>query len=49
MRIDPATGSYESYLYYAGEWLGTNFTITPGQGYAIIVRSDVSGWRPKVQ
>ena len=49
VSLNPATGMLETYMYYAGQWLGTNFAITPGQGYAIIVHSDVNGWKPRVQ
>jgi hypothetical protein len=49
VRLNPSTGMLETYMYYDGQWLGTNFAITPGQGYAIIVRSDVNGWKPSVQ
>ena len=48
VRLDPATGAPLIYLDFAGQWLGENFAIQPGQGYGILLRSNVSGWRPQV-
>jgi len=49
VRLDPATGAPVSTLHFAGQWLGENFTIQPGQGYGILLRGNVSGWRPQVK
>jgi hypothetical protein len=49
VRIDPATGAFEALMNYKGQWIGTNFMIQSGQGYAIIVRSDLNGWKPRTQ
>ncbi|MBS1152949.1 MAG: Spore coat protein CotH, partial [Myxococcaceae bacterium] len=48
VRYDSATGAPQSTLYLGGQWLGPDFAITPGQGYGIILRSDINGWRPRV-
>lgn len=48
VRFDPATGQPSGYLHYDGQWLGNNFGIVPGQGYGIVLRDNVSGWRPTV-
>jgi hypothetical protein len=48
VRYDPATGAPQSFLYFAGQWLGNNFTIVPGQGYGIVLKNDLNGWRPRV-
>jgi hypothetical protein len=49
VRMDPATGTFESYMNYKGQWIGNNFLIQPGQGYAIIVRTNLNGWKPRIQ
>jgi len=49
VRFDPATGAPASYLYFANGWRGTNFAITPGQGYGIVLQDNVSGWRPRTR
>ena len=49
VRIDPATGVYDAYMNYKGQWIGNNFSIQSGQGYGIIVRSDINGWKPRTQ
>ena len=43
-----ANGTPQSHLYFAGQWLGPNFTLSPGRGYAIVLRGDLQGWRPQV-
>lgn len=48
VRFDPATGAPLGYRYFAGQWLGPNFPILPGQGYGIVLHGDLSGWRPRV-
>jgi hypothetical protein len=48
VHFDPATGEPRNYLYFAGQWLGQNFTITPGEGYGIVLKGDLSGWKPRV-
>jgi len=49
VRFDPATGAPASYLYFANGWRGTNFGITPGQGYGIVLQDNVNGWRPRTR
>jgi hypothetical protein len=48
VRYESATGAPQSTLYFGGQWLGPDFAITPGQGYGIVLRSDLNGWRPRV-
>jgi len=46
--FNPATAQVESYLYFAGAWRGTNFTVQPGSGLAVIARSDLALWKPRL-
>jgi hypothetical protein len=48
VRYDSATGAPQNYIYFAGQWLGSDFPIAPGQGYGIVLRGDLNGWRPRV-
>jgi hypothetical protein len=48
VRYDNATGAPQGYIYFAGQWLGADFPIAPGQGYGIVLRGDLNGWRPRV-
>ena len=47
VRFNPQTQLYERWEKFLGTWSGTNFAITPGEGYGIIVNSD-SMWLPGV-
>jgi len=43
-RFNRSTGLFETAGYYNGTPIGTNFTITRGQGYIITMHQDVSGF-----
>jgi hypothetical protein len=47
VRFDPATGAPLAYLYFAGQWRGQNFGLAPGQGYGIVLKDAINGWRPR--
>jgi hypothetical protein len=47
VRLDPVTGAPQAYLYFAGAWRGQNFGLVPGQGYGIVLKDAVNGWRPR--
>jgi hypothetical protein len=46
--LNPDTSQMESFLYFAGAWRGTNFTLRPGQGIAILAGGDVALWKPRL-
>lgn len=46
--LNPATASMESYLYFAGGWRGTNFTLQPGNGLAVLAGADLLLWKPRL-
>ena len=47
-RFNPATQTYQDYFKLeSGSWIGNNFTLIPGEGYAIVI-SDDSSWLPLV-
>ncbi|MFA5103574.1 MAG: hypothetical protein WC527_00110 [Candidatus Margulisiibacteriota bacterium] len=47
VRFNPETQLYERWEKFLGTWIGTDFAITPGEGYGIIVNSN-STWLPGV-
>jgi len=44
--LDPSTGAMENWVFYAGDWRGTNFLLQPGQALAILVGHDLPSWTP---
>ena len=44
-RFDPHTGTFETAAFQSdGQLVGTDFPITPGEGYFIFMKQELSGF-----
>jgi hypothetical protein len=48
-RLDPASGSLQSLVYFKGGWRGSNFPVEPGVGVLVLVATDLPNWSPTLQ